>query len=113
VGASGKEGANIEEYSAENHIGTYIGLLANLSMCLLSLDTGFANVRGKGITTNDLHCLGHPLMCHVQNVIGVKVTEVMVPDVDQSFRTSIVSDQHNLRELIAFGGEGVQDSNMS
>jgi hypothetical protein len=74
---------------------------------LLALDTGFANVRGKGVTANDLHALGHPLACHAKNVIGVKVTEATVPDVDRSSGTSVVSDQRNLRELVAFGREGV------
>jgi hypothetical protein len=113
VGVSGKEGANVGEYSAKDHIGMCVGLPANLSTHLLALDTGFANVRGKGVTTDDLHALGHPLVCHAQNVIGVKVTEATVPDVDRSFGTGVVSDQHNLRELIAFSREGVQDSNMS
>jgi hypothetical protein len=113
MGASGEKHANVRENSAEDFVGTSVSLSANLSTCLLALDTGFANVRGRGVTTYNLHALCHPLACHADDVVGVKVTEATVPDVDGRPGAIIVSDQRGLRGIFSLGREGGEDRDVS
>ena len=113
MGASGEEDANVRKNAAENHIGTCVSFPANLSMCLLALDTGFANVGGKVVTTYNLHAFCHPFACHVDDVVGVKVTESAVPDVDGRFGTGVFSDQRGLRGIFALSGEGGENRDVS
>jgi len=82
-------------------------------MHLLALNAGFADLGGWGVAASDVHPSYHPLLRHVNDIVGVEMTEMPVPSIDGDLRPRVVGDQRGLRRVFTLGGEGVQDRDVS
>ena len=82
-------------------------------MRLLALNAGFANLGGRGVAARDFHSTGHPLPCHMDDIVGVEMTKTSVPNVNASLGSQVVSDQCSLWRIFALGGKRVEDRDVS
>jgi len=60
---------------------------------LLALDTGFTDMGGGGTAADDYHPASQPLSRHANNIIGIEMTKTLVPNVDASPGSQVISDQ--------------------
>jgi hypothetical protein len=89
-----------------------VGLLADLSACLLALDTRLADAGGRFVAPDNLHPSCHPLVYHANNVVGIEVPKPAMPGIDGGPGSGVISDQHGLRRILTLSGKMVKNRNM-
>ena len=78
----------------------HVGLLVDLSMCLLALDTRLTDAGGRFVAPNNLHPSCHPFVYHTNNVIGIEVLKPVMPGIDGGPGSGVISDQRSLRRIL-------------
>jgi len=87
--------------------------LSDFGTRLLALDAGFTDMGGGGTAADDYHPASQPLLRHANNIIGIEMTKTLVPNVDASPGSRVISDQCSLRRVFTLSRERVKDRDMS
>ena len=89
-----------------------VGLLVDLSACLLALDTRLADAGGRFVAPDDLHPLCYPLVYLANNVVGIEVPKPAMPGINGGPGSGVISDQRGLRRILALSGKTVKNRDM-